>query len=405
MGLVSFSKKMSPVLRAELKTEKPQSMYEPFLTNGTVSVPGEEAVAVRILRDTGAAQSFLLRGLLPLSEKTATGSSVLVRGIEMGFLDVPLHCVRLDSDLVCGDVIVGVQDYLPIPGVTFLLGNDLAGGNVWNRGDVPPEVVSVPLIQKSPDECAQKFPEVFPASVVTRSQTQRLKDAAPPSDVNLSDSFVAHPAECERLFEPAFTQCRSRPVPVVTEEKREKKQSDVSLSLEKLVDAQQKDPSLVSCFNAVQSVSDRASESPTYFIRDGLLMRRWRPQKSNEWNDIEQIVMPSGNRRVILSVAHDGVSGHLGVTKTFGRVLRHFFWPGLKRDVRRYCKTCHVCQVSGKPNQVIPPAPLYSIPAMVDEPHLSEAYLRYKRLLTTPLSAHTEIENRVDAQPCFLSSE
>ena len=368
MGLVSSSSKiMSPVRRAELKSgavEKTQSMYGPFLTKGTVSVPGEEAVAVRILRDTGAAQSFLLRGLLPLSEKTAIGSSVLVRGIEMGFLDVPLHRVHLESELVCGDVVVGVQDSLPIPGVTFLLGNDLAGGNVWSRGDIPPEVVSVPLVQEGLDECAQKFPEVFHASVVTRSQTQRLRDVVPPNDVDLSDSFVAHPEECERLCEPAFTQSRSSPAPVVKDEKRERKQSDVSLSLNKLINAQQKDPTLVSCFKAIQSVSDHASESPAYFIRDGLLMRRWRPQKSNEWNDIEQIVMPSENRRAILSVAHDCVAGHLGVTKTFNRVLRHFFWPGLKRDVRRYCKTCHVCQVSGKPNQTIPPAPLYPIPAI-----------------------------------------
>ncbi|XP_037615670.1 uncharacterized protein LOC119482245 [Sebastes umbrosus] len=54
----------------------------------------------------------------------------------------------------------------------------------------------------------------------------------------------------------------------------------------------------------------------------------------------------------------------MGVTKTYNRVLRHFFWPGLKSDVVRYCRTCHVCQVSGKPNQVIAPAPLNPIPVM-----------------------------------------
>lgn len=119
----------------------------------------------------------------------------------------------------CGDVVIGVQDFLPIPSVTFLLGNDLASGNVWSWGDVPPEVVSVQLSQGCPYECAQKFPEVFPTSVVTRSQTRRLRDALPPKDVDLSDSFVAHPAECERLFEPPSTPCRSSPVPVVNGEK------------------------------------------------------------------------------------------------------------------------------------------------------------------------------------------
>ncbi len=48
-------------------------------------------VPVCILRDTGAAQSFLLEGVLPLISETATGTHVLVRGFEMGFIEVPLH--------------------------------------------------------------------------------------------------------------------------------------------------------------------------------------------------------------------------------------------------------------------------------------------------------------------------
>lgn len=32
-----------------------------------------------------------------------------------------------------------------------------------------------------------------------------------------------------------------------------------------------------------------------------------------------------------------------------------------------FCETCHVCQVVGKPNQIIQPAPLYPVP-MVFEP-------------------------------------
>lgn len=45
-------------------------------------------------------------------------------------------------------------------------------------------------------------------------------------------------------------------------------------------------------------------------------------------------------------------------------MIRHFFWPGLKKDVASYCRSCHVCQKIGKPNQNIPPAPLYPIPAI-----------------------------------------
>lgn len=59
-------------------------------------------------------------------------------------------------------------------------------------------------------------------------------------------------------------------------------------------------------------------------------------------------------------------SGHLGITKTYRAILRHFYWPGLKSDISKYCRTCHVCQVVGKPNQIVPPAPLHPIPVMAE---------------------------------------
>lgn len=55
------------------------------------------------------------------------------------------------------------------------------------------------------------------------------------------------------------------------------------------------------------------------------------------------------------------------MTKTYNQVLQHFFWPSLKADVSRHCKNCHTYQIVGKPNQIVPPAPLRPIPA-VGEP-------------------------------------
>ena len=61
------------------------------------------------------------------------------------------------------------------------------------------------------------------------------------------------------------------------------------------------------------------------------------------------------------------MAGHLGVRKTHDRILNHFWWPTLRKDVSEYCRSCHTCQVVGKPNQKIPAAPLKPIPAF-DEP-------------------------------------
>ena len=100
-------------------------------------------------------------------------------------------------------------------------------------------------------------------------------------------------------------------------------------------------------------------------------MRKWRPfdvPADDEWAVYHQIVVPKSNRHEILSIAHESpMSGHLGINKTYHKIINHFYWPGLKSDVSKYCKTCHTCQMVGKPNQTIPKAQLQPIPAF-DEP-------------------------------------
>ena len=80
-----------------------------------------------------------------------------------------------------------------------------------------------------------------------------------------------------------------------------------------------------------------------------------------------QIVVPSPYRAEILTLGHDNpLAGHLGIRKTYNRILRHFLGPGLKGEVARHIRSCHWCQVAGKPNQTIPPAPLYPIPVVCE---------------------------------------
>ncbi|KAK0145190.1 hypothetical protein N1851_015922 [Merluccius polli] len=140
--------------------------YKPFVRMGYVSLPGsDDPKPVRILRDTGASQSMVLEGVLPFTNKTALGSSVLVRGIGMTFIPVPLHKLHLKSDLIADYVVVGVRPSLPVPDIDFLLGNDIGGGDVWGKSGKLPEVVAVPL------ECGKKFPDVFPSCAITRAMS------------------------------------------------------------------------------------------------------------------------------------------------------------------------------------------------------------------------------------------
>ena len=62
---------------------------------------------MKVLRDTGASQSLILESALPFCDKSSVGASVILQGIEGGYVNAPLHEVDLKSDLVSGKVKVG----------------------------------------------------------------------------------------------------------------------------------------------------------------------------------------------------------------------------------------------------------------------------------------------------------
>uniref|UniRef100_A0A3P9C6A9 Gypsy retrotransposon integrase-like protein 1 n=1 Tax=Maylandia zebra TaxID=106582 RepID=A0A3P9C6A9_9CICH len=330
--------------------------YRPFVSEGFVSLneKEEDRVPIMILRDTGAAQTLILKGILPFSDDSFCGSDALVWGVKMDVLRVPLHNVFLQSPLVSGSVPVGVRDQLPVPGVAMILGNDLANGKVFST----PRVVEIPVPDISlPNPVAEEHSSsVFPACAVTRAHRRKY------GDVDLSDSFLCAGGgpESESETRVPLTGDSEAMLPIspsVTP------QLSLEINKKELVSAQQSDPTLVSCFSAANS-SDQYPR--VYSVEDDVLMRTWYPPTAGDlgWNVFKQVLVPQQYRPKVLGLAHDSFSGHLGIRKTYHRILRHFFWPGLKNDVAQYCRSCHTCQISGKPNQVIPPAPLHPIPVL-----------------------------------------
>ena len=72
-------------------------------------------------------------------------------------------------------------------------------------------------------------------------------------------------------------------------------------------------------------------------------------------------------RNEVLKLAHDSIlAGHLGVRKMKQKVLSEFWWPGLDRDIRKYCRSCSVCQKT-VPKGRLGPLPLGKMP-IIDTP-------------------------------------
>ncbi|KAK0136879.1 hypothetical protein N1851_026962 [Merluccius polli] len=167
-----------------LTATEPDECFKPFVSQGFVSLTGrvDDQVPVTILRDTGGSQSFILASALSLCKESACDVSTVVRGIGMSFVPAPLHRIHVQSRLVTGFCSVAVLPSFPIEGVSFIMGNDIAGGKVYPT----PEVVDIPIPTSGSDILAREHPDMFRVSVLTRAQARKQGQG-----VDLSDSLFA----------------------------------------------------------------------------------------------------------------------------------------------------------------------------------------------------------------------
>lgn len=138
-------------------------------TCGTIALTSDSPkVPIKILRDTGASQSLMVRKCLPDVNGKVTGDKVMLRQFDSTLSTADLAKVHLESNEVVGDVKVGLVDALPLNDVNFILGNGLSGGSV-----VPNVLVRSTPLDISPSPALDKEqPDLFPGRVVTRSQAQ-----------------------------------------------------------------------------------------------------------------------------------------------------------------------------------------------------------------------------------------
>ena len=273
---------------------------------------------------------------------------------------MPLHKIFLKSDLVSGYVTVGICPNLPVKGVSLLLGNDLAGDRVM----ADPCMSNLPCSYSDIDLVGQDIPGLYPACAVTRAMAKGIENnSTTMSYPSITDGSNAETDTSTSKVEVTDNARQRNPI--------QNEEIKMPTSTGQLIQAQTTDPELL-LLRQKSLCAEEAAKVPTCFYeRSGVLMGKWRPSRApseEEWQVTHQIVMPKCFRKDVLNLAHNSpLAGHLGVNKTYQKVLTHFYWPGLKRDVVNYCKSCHACQVAGKPNQKPSAAPLKPIPA-IDEP-------------------------------------
>ena len=303
----------SEVSKDKYKSDFIQEVHEPFLSEGTISLLHDKTITkpIRILRDTGASQSLILAETIPLSEKSHSGKSVLIQGVECGLVTVPLHQVNLKSDLVTGTVTVGARPSLPIEGVHLILGNDLAGDKVV----VNPVMTEKPEVTTTIDPIEDEIPDLYPSCAVTRAMAQKanIENAQVGNSTNsgytydLNDTFLSNMYnECDqqksRVCLPeeqdidqyaSLTQNKDLIEPNVHVSNKQ------DLSTKTLILEQLKDSTRSCLFQNTVSEDEISSVPCCYYKKNGVLMRKWRPPdvpSDAEWAVKHQVVLPKSYR-------------------------------------------------------------------------------------------------------------
>ena len=131
-----------------------------------------------------------------------------------------------------------------------------------------------------------------------------------------------------------------------------------------LRELQRNDVTLAKCFKRAElnSNQDEVSGKGAYILKNGILFRQGRDKTATK-----QLVVPQSKRAEVLSLAHAGLfGGHMGMGTTQNRVGREFTWPGVGKDVERFCRSCDRCQRMA-PKSEQRPVPLGEVP-VVDKP-------------------------------------
>ena len=332
---------------------------------------------VKVLRDTGCTGMIVDRALVP-DVMVIPGSSGSLQMVDHTLIDVPLANVYLDSLYYKGHCRVMC---VSSPVYPVIIGNVRGARRMlpdpdWKAEDQPGVRARTSGGNKDKDNDDNQGGDI-PAWMFRRSNQKTEKSAPKERD---SKKKPAQPKENDdrarrnvKVKEGA-TEEKCVAGPVVTRAQAKKsdkvhplkvKEAMSSVDKSTIENLQKKDSTLKKCFDRIGKPIIRENYVGEFYKKNGLLYRKHQETKTGR--SFNQLVVPKELRRQVMSVNHESAfSGHLGAKKTEVRILPNFFWPGLRQDVIRFCRSCDVCQRTVKRGSVRK-VPLGSMP-LIDTP-------------------------------------
>ena len=71
-------------------------------------------------------------------------------------------------------------------------------------------------------------------------------------------------------------------------------------------------------------------------------------------------MIPAKDRSLVINLLHH--ADHAGQKETLRRVAKEYYWPGLRKDVANFVKTCHPCQIARQSSTINPGVGDFPVP-------------------------------------------
>lgn len=98
---------------------------------------------------------------------------------------------------------------------------------------------------------------------------------------------------------------------------------------------------IIVCFENTGN-SDVINWTDRGYLMDSGILYRYNPDSES---DEPQLVIPVNSQKEILCSYHnDPAAGHIGIEPTYKRISAKYYWPGVRRSIAEYVKSCVDCQ-------------------------------------------------------------
>ena len=193
----------------------------------------------------------------------------------MGVFKVPLREVNIKSSLINGNIVIGLRPILPVEGISLILGNDLPGEKVM----VDLRVVEKPRDDEKTEKLPEKFPGIFPASVVTcsmKAKQEAIKEQGK-EEIGLSGTFLENVEGKfeERKKEKAEKSLMRNESGNVKGNIPGNQEGTSVISIQNLIEEQSNDKELLDLSKIALAPVEAEKVSVGYLIKDNILMRKW----------------------------------------------------------------------------------------------------------------------------------